>query len=242
MRNLRTHSTWCVEFESDAQREIFEDKTSFPRDPDDVSSEFELLLDSNPSEELVQDFFEQNPRYLPNAGFYHNGLRSSVVISKLPLHNDFITDFAYMSENSQTILVVCVEIEKPSKKIFRRDGYFTSDFHQARQQVVDWNYWAQHNRRDALKYFGKLALGLTSQGTDVNMHSILVFGRRSEISNRKRQERWSAEAALLPRTVHVMTYDRLLDVMKMGIHHPDNHKIVVCTYQDRTLKAKAIRS
>lgn len=242
MRHFKSHASTYVEFENEAQEAFFAEKTNFVRNPAEVSNEFEELLNSKPSEQKIQDFFESNPRYLPNAGFYHNGVRGSVVISKLPLHNDFITDFAYMSENSQTILVVCLEIERPDKKIFRRDGHFTVDFHQARQQIVDWNYWAQHNRREALKYFGKLSLGTNAQWMDVTLQSILVYGRRSEIDSRKRQERWSAEAALLPKSVQIMTYDRLLEAMKNDFRHPDNHKFIVCSYQERTLKAKYVRT
>jgi len=243
MERLKTHQSWCVQFKNEEQRELFNEKTLSIRDPEEVADELETLLESNPSEQVVHEFFEDNPRHLPNAGFYHNGLRGSVVITKLPLQNDFITDFAYMSENSQTILVVCVEIEKPDKKIFRRDSNFSADYNQARQQVVDWNFWAQNNRKEALKYFGKLARGTDMGWMDISLQSILVYGRRSEIRNRKRQERWSAEAALLPRTVVVMTYDRLIETIRSSfLFKPDNHKFIVCSYRDRALHAKKIRA
>jgi hypothetical protein len=243
MNRFKTQSAFCVQFQNEEQERLFNEETLSIREPYDVASEFETLLNTNSSEQQIQDFFEENPRYLPQAGFYHNGLRSSVVVSKLPLQNDFVTDFAYMSENSQEILVVCIELEKPDKKIFRRDGNFTSEFHQAKQQVVDWNYWAQTNRSEALKYFGKLAMAINPKWLDVSLQSILVYGRRSEISNRKRQERWSAEAALLPRSIQIMTYDRLLDSMKSSFYRlPDNHKIIVCSYRDRALQAKYVRA
>lgn len=242
MHRFKSHKSWCVEFANSEQERLFDEQTLTVKDSEEVASEFEMLLDSNPSEQQIQEFFEENPRHLPNAGFYHNGLRGSVVVSKMPLHNDFVTDFAYMSENSQTILVVCVELEKPDKKIFRRDSNFTSEFNQAKQQVVDWNYWAQTNRSEALKYFGKLAMGTNQRWLEVSLQCILVYGRRAEIRNRKRQERWSAEAAILPRSIQLMTYDRLLEYMKSSYRQPDNHKIIVCSYRDRTLHAKQIKT
>ena len=135
----------------------------------------QTLIESDPTEEEVQQFFEQYPRCLPEAGHYHNGLRADVVISKLPLHNDFITDFAYMSQNSQRVLIICIEIERPGKKLFRKDGQFTSYYQAAKQQVVDWNFWARHHVRDALKYFGKLSQHLPKELNYVQMHCILVM-------------------------------------------------------------------
>jgi hypothetical protein len=115
MPTIKSSNSWCVEFASHEQKYEYE-KEKIPRKPaHELSSMLQALIDADPTEEEVQQFFEQYPRCLPEAGHYHNGLRADVVISKLPLHNDFITDFAYMSQNSQRVLIICIEIERPGK-------------------------------------------------------------------------------------------------------------------------------
>jgi hypothetical protein len=240
MRPLKSHNCWCVEFLDHAQLASYEDNNLQPIPPTTLASKFRNLIDSDPTEEEVQTFLEHHPRCLPEAGYYHHGFLSDVVVSKLPLHNDFITDFAYISANSQSVLVVCLEIEKPGMKIFCQDGHFTAHYQKARQQVIDWNFWAQHNIRDALKYFGKYAQHLPSDTCNIQMHCILIVGRRSELTTRKRRERWSAEAATLPKSISVMTYDRLLEGLEREVLLPENKKILVCSYRDRSLQVKHV--
>lgn len=240
MRRIKSEKCWCVEFADDAQKYEYEGARIKRRPVSELGTQLRTLVDSDPSEEAVQRFFEENPRCLPWTGYYHHGLRADVVISKLPLQNDYVTDFAYMSANSQSIMIICVEIERPGKKIFRKDGNFTAGYLAAKQQVLDWNFWAQHNIRSAFKCFGKLGQFLAPDIYNVKMHCILVVGRRSELSTRKRKERWSTEDATLPKSIEIMTYDRLIDLLESGFYAPDNKKILVCSYRDRALKVKHV--
>jgi hypothetical protein len=66
------------------------------------------------------------------------------------------------------------------------------------------------------------------------------MGRRSELTTRKRQERWSAEALTLPKSIEVMTYDRLIKGLSREIYLPNNEKILVCSYRDRALQVKHV--
>ena len=239
---MRTRENYFAEFDSHALLEQYKNCPSGqPRlTGKELADKLKTLIDSDPKEEAVQEFFEEHPRCLPRAGLFHHGLRGDIVVSKLPLHNDFVTDFAYMTKNSQEVRIFCVEIERPGKLVFRKDNQFTSDYVKAKQQVVDWNYWAQHNMRDMVKYFGRLGHHLTEDFTGLSMHSILIMGRRSELNTRARRVRWSAEASLLPKSIDVMTYDRIIEELEMGAYMPDNIHILVCSYQDQALKVKRV--
>lgn len=240
MKGIRAHKNWYVEFDDPMLLIEYERISLFRTSAKVIAKKLKALLDSNPSETKVQEFFEQYPRCLPDGGMYHHGIRGDVVVAKLPLSNDFVTDFAYMSENSQEVCVFCVEIERPGKKLFRKDGLFSAEYLQAKQQVVDWNFWAQNHIREVLPLFGRLGAYLKADFYSISVRCILIMGRRSELTTRKRKERWAAEAALLPRTISVMTYDRLLESLDHPMWVPDNNKFVVCAYRDRALKVKSI--
>ena len=239
---MTTRENLFAEFDNYALLEKYKNRApGLPRlTGKQLADMLKTLIDSDPKEEAVQEFFEAHPRCLPRAGLFHHGLRGDIVVSKLPLHNDFVTDFAYMTKNSQEVRIFCVEIERPGKSIFRKDNHFTSDYTKAKQQVVDWNHWAQHNMREMVKYFGRLGRYLTEDFTALTMHSILIMGRRSELNTRARRERWSAEASLLPKSIDVMTYDRIIEELEMEAFMPDNVHILVCSYQDQALKVKRV--
>lgn len=242
MRPIRSHRCWSAEFEDYVQLDSYENDSQCSVHTSAALTELESLLDSNPPEAAVHEFFERHPRFLPEAGFLHNGIHDDVVISKMPLHNDFVTDFAYVNVNSQYARVICLEIERPGLKLFTRDGEFTSEFTRARQQILDWNLWAQHNVKDALKYFGRYGQHLLGPHNHVSLHSILIVGRRSQLTTRKRRERWAAEGAIMPRSVDIMTYDRLLENAAREWERPPNKKILVCAYRDRALRVKHVTS
>jgi len=242
MPPIKSHTCWCVEFDSYEQLHLYEDGVLPLQRAVDVADRLRELIDSNPAEANVQSFLEKHPRCLPETGRFHNGLRADVVISKLPLHNDFVTDFAYMSVNSQYTRVTCVEIERPGMKLFRQDGSFSAEYLHARQQVIDWNFWAQYNVKEALKLFGKYGQHLDLDSEYLQIHCILIAGRRAQVSTTKRKQRWAAEAAVLPRAIDIMTYDRLLDMTSDRLNQAQNEKILVCSYRDRSLRVKHVTS
>lgn len=200
---------------------------------------FEYVVDHAKTEQEVHDFFELHPQLLPNVGFYHNGPRGDLIVSKLPLGNDFVTDFAFVTENSQMVEFTCIEIESPSKRLFNRNSEFSRGYLDARQQITDWNLWAQQNMREAMRMFGRLGNWLPEKYYQISLRCILVVGRRSEINTIKRKQRWAAENALRQASLSIMTYDRLLDGMKSSFYEW-NKSMLVCTYRDRALHAKSI--
>ncbi len=206
---------------------------------DQIADEFERVLQKARSEQEVHDFFEFHPQFLPDTGTYHNGPRGDLVVTKMPLGLDFVTDFAFVSENSQMVQFTCIEIESPTKLLFNRGASFSRAYLDARQQLADWNLWAQQNLRQAMRMFGRLGRWLTDDYYEISLRCILVIGRRSEINTPKRKQRWAAEAALRQASLSIMTYDRLIERMR-GFDHEWSDKMLVCNYRDRALHVKRI--
>jgi hypothetical protein len=140
-----------------------------------------------------------------------------MIVTKFPLNVDFVTDFAFVSENSQCLEITFVEIESPKKRIFNKNGSFSRDYLDARQQLADWNGWAQHNLRNVAALFGPMEKFIFGGGDCITLRSILIIGRRSELTSRKRQQRWAAENALRAASMNIMTYDRLLERTRLGL-------------------------
>jgi antiviral defense system Shedu protein SduA len=207
-----------------------------------LADKFDSCLKTARSEAQVHEFLERYPHILPGVYTYHNGPICGVIITKLPLGNDFVTDFAFVSNNSQQMQITFVEIESPTKRIFRKDGSFTREYIDAKQQLIDWNKWGQENLRSVMPLLGPMGKWVNGSlwFSDLTMHCVLVMGRRSELSTRKRKERWAAEGALRPASVSIMTYDRLLEKIRMGLTWPLEKRLLVCSYSDRDLHVKRI--
>ncbi len=213
--------------------------TSSAAPPSEVlADELEELLNEPADEASIQEYFERYPQLLPGMDRFHHGPRGDAVISKLPLGTDFITDFAFVSANSQYLCLTCVELESPKKKLFTRGASFSRSYLDARQQVTDWNYWAQQHLRGTLALFS--SLGKWTNFMEVTLRCILVVGRRDELSTRKRLERWSAEYALKPSSIDIMTYDRVLEQIRSGWHWTSERRMLVCSYRDRSLMVKSL--
>jgi hypothetical protein len=208
-------------------------------DPVTLARKFQRVLDTADDEQTVQSFLEDHPQMLPALMHYHNGPRGDLVICKLPLGHDFVCDFAYASENSQCIQFTCVEIESPTKRLFNRDGSFTADYFHARQQIADWNAWAQYNLRAVLDSFDRLGRYANQRDYTISLRCYLVMGRRSELTTVKRRQRWAAEHALSQSSLHMMTYDRLLTDAEHSFYQWKK-RLLVCQYRDRALHVKQI--
>lgn len=215
----------------------FSNKTVESRE--ELADRFEAVLDQAQSEQEVHEFFETHPQMLPDVGYYHNGPRGDIVVSKLPLGNDFVTDFAFVSENSQMVQFTCIEIESPNKRLFNRGSDFSRAYLDAKQQLSDWNLWAQQNVRQAMRMFGRLGNWLPEEYYSISLECILIIGRRSEINTLKRKQRWAAEFALRQASFHIMTYDRLLERMRSHIRGW-SEKMLVCVYRDKALHVKRV--
>lgn len=233
-----------IGFESSWDRDDFESAKDarWPREYNDALQEFSGMIDKRSTEPPIQTFLEQHPYLLPGLGTFHHGPYAGIVVSKFPLGNDFVTDFAFVSSNSQMLRLICVEIESARKNLFRKDGAFNRDYIDARQQIVDWLHWANQNPTQAIDCWRPLLNRKHLLYCTVQYQGFLVMGRRSDIDTRKKQERWSAEAESMSPQLGCMTYDRLIERAEWLVPRMDNDKIATCTYKDRRFQAKHITS
>lgn len=205
-------------------------------------SDFERLVHRRSAEPPIHSFLENHPYFLPGFGDLHHGPYEGIIATKLPLGKSFVTDFAYITSNSQTLFFTCVEIESARKRLFRKDGKFHRDYLDARQQIVDWLHWANQHSREAIDCWGAMFNGKPANWYDIKFRGFLVFGRRSEFDTPVKQERWSAEAASLNHGLQTLTYDRLLRHTSFHSLAVDNAKLAVCSFRDRRFFVKKVIS
>jgi hypothetical protein len=99
-----------------------------------VCDRFRNLLDRDPGEEEVQQFFTENPVLL-------HIFSPEKIFAKAPILSKFKTDFIVLSKSGHLRLI---ELERPGKRLLKKGGGRTSEFTQACDQVLSW----QHEFRD----------------------------------------------------------------------------------------------
>lgn len=176
--------------------------------------QFRDLLDSDPSEREIQRFLELNPSFVPGARTAGGGTCGSrlldLLISQpiLPGLDSRCPDFMWLNANSDTWFPVLIEIEKPSKKIFRKDGNPTAEFTHARNQLNQWRSWFEKhtNRSKFQEDYGIPESWLHSK--QMSLRLILIYGRREEFKDNPELNRH--RATLLPgNDEELMSFDRL---------------------------------
>lgn len=155
---------------------------------DRALSDWYALLSQEPEEEQVQLFLELHPSMIPGGSGDvgpggHHGSDMGAVFRRPNLIGGgraFQPDFMWVTRSSSLITPILVEIEKPSKRWFRRDGRPTSEFTQAHDQLNDWRSWFARDGNTAL--FRDRFLFLTEKYEDrpLEPQYVLVYGRESE--------------------------------------------------------------
>ena len=94
-----------IDFLSDLDRQAYVSNAdvNWPSDVQGAITRLRKLLDKKTGEQQVHDFLEEHPYLLPGFGDLHHGPYGGVVVTKFPLSTSFVTDFAYISSNSQTL-------------------------------------------------------------------------------------------------------------------------------------------
>ncbi len=181
-----------------------------------LRSKYEKFLCTASSEAQMQYFLEANPILIPGLYDLHNGPVGNVVVSKLRLSDEYVTDFAFISENSAVCQITLVEIESPAIQIFRKsDGLFTAEFSRALQQLRDWDQWCSQHPVHLKDTFRRIYHRTTFKFQRVMVRCVLVAGRRAQVGrSARREQRWAG--ANCDPSVVVMTYDRLLDHMSFN--------------------------
>lgn len=100
------------------------------------------LLDGRFDEQVYQDFFEEYPEFLPREFIQNHGIHHRLVLRKVPLGNEHVSDFLYMSKSSGDWNIVIVELEKPHSKYFKPGSLsFHAEFSAGLQQINRWRAW-----------------------------------------------------------------------------------------------------
>ena len=170
-------------------------------------------MSNDPSEPEVQSFLEQNPSLVPGpltpgGPSGHYPLHCSLIAQpKLPGQDLFVPDFMWIATHSGAWFPTLIEIEKPGKRIFNRDGSTTADFTKARNQLENWRIWF-NDPINVQQFIDLYGVTETMRRRMMRLHMILIYGRRSEFEGDPLLA--SRRSALLPgQDEELMSYDRL---------------------------------
>lgn len=155
---------------------------------DQVLSDWYSLLSQDPEENEVQRFLELHPSMIPGGsgdigpGGHHGSELSAVF--RLPnltgSGRAFQPDFMWVTRSTSLITPILIEIEKPSKRWYKKDGRPTSDFTEAHDQLNDWRSWFARDGNKALFREKFLILGERYEDRSLEPQYVLVYGRKSE--------------------------------------------------------------
>jgi hypothetical protein len=172
------------------------------------------LLEENPAESRVQQFLESHPSFVPGAWSPRGGTCASrllyMLVSQpsLPGLNGRRPDLMWFAANSDTWFPVLIEIESPSKRIFRGKGVPCADFTQAKNQLDQWRSWFREPINQ-LKFQTDYGVPeLWTERKAMCLHMILIYGRRSEFDQDARLSKQRA-SLLTGSDEQLMSFDRL---------------------------------
>jgi len=156
----------------------------------DVMDEWKVLLESNPEEDEVHSFLALHPALIPGGSGDigpggHHGSDLGIVFTEPELRGtgeSFLPDFMWVTRSSGVITPILIEIEKPSKRWFRKDGRPTADFTCAKDQLNEWRAWFEDpiNVESFKKRF--LLVDDRFPGRPLEPQFLLIYGRAKEFT------------------------------------------------------------
>lgn len=200
----------------------------------ELSDTFLQMLDQNLGEQEYQTFLEKNTPLIPREFVQNHGVHFDLVLRKLSLAQDYVTDFFYLAKSSADWNCVLVEIEKPSTRFFKPN---TSDPHKdfllALNQIKRWRAWfADTSNRDGF-LDGTLKMIRIPPHMAVNpchMKYVLVMGRRAEYENNP--QRRALIYAYEEHDFHILSYDSLVESLHskgelyVGVRKNDHIEVI----------------
>ena len=187
--------------------------TSVAEYADWCNRRFAELLANDPEEPEVQGFLEQHPWLVPGHSTPgtpsgHSPLHCALISQpKLLGQGWYVPDFMWIAVHSGAWFPTLIEIEKPSKKIFNRDGTTSANFNRARNQLNQWRSWFK-DPSNQLQF--RLEYGIPEHflRRPMQLHMILIYGRRAEFE--EEPTLISQRNTLLPGPDEVLiSFDRL---------------------------------
>lgn len=199
-------------------------------------TEIVTLLHEKRNEEDFQRFFSKNPTFLfravPSYGDTNVG-----VITKLPIGNSFISDFAVFTIGQGGCKITLIEIEKPSDDLFTKKLTYAQKLNTAIGQVTEWSEWINLNKRtfirdsiESLKKSPKIN-GFDFKGSFKTMDnesiesgwnifhgfseyciisSIIVIGRWSRLKENEKKRLLFLNNPQNSPTIQIRTYDQVI--------------------------------
>lgn len=158
---------------------------------DAVLSEWHALLGQDPEEPAVQSFLEHHPSMIPGGSGDvgpggHHGSDFSAVFGRPMLKGagrDFSPDFMWVTRSSGLITPILIEIEKPFKRWFQKNGRPTAEFRDAHDQLNDWRAWFGIDENRAIFRGEFLLAGDKYENRPLEPYFVLIYGREAEFEH-----------------------------------------------------------
>lgn len=199
----------------------------------DLKEKFEKLYSSSETKENdFQKFMEENTCLIPDFFKMNHGIHLNTVFVKVPIGNQYISDFMYVTKSSADWNIVHVEIEDPKKRIFNtKNDCLSGKFTKAYAQVEDWRMWFQKPANKATfkeNFLNKILL--SNMCNNPIFHKfVLLYGRSEELKNDRRINAWSNKKHL-NEDIMVATFDSLFDASRHSLSLAKfiNQKVKIC--------------
>ncbi len=160
------------------------------------------LLDANKREQEYQSFIENHAGF-----FFYESYQDVLVISKLKLGADFVTDFVICTNDaSNGLRYELIELEKPSSLLYTKRGNPTASFTHSVQQILNWKRWIISNLDTARKLFPTQRY---NAGLLQNFEYTIIIGRRYDEKDYLYNELRNSYAHDLG--INIRSYDSLTD-------------------------------
>jgi Domain of unknown function (DUF4263) len=172
------------------------------------------LLSGTPTESAVQHFLEAHPALLPSsrgpvgASSEWPFINLLVTQPRLPGLDARQPDFLWFTTTSATWYLVLVEIEKPTRKIFRKDGVPTAHFTRARNQLNQWRTWFSEPANQIKFQHDYGVPELWTYRRTMALQLVLIYGRRHEFEHHPTLSKQRA-SLLSGDDEELMSFDRL---------------------------------
>ena len=157
-----------------------------------VCTAFAKLVSSNPPEEDIQQFMQNNTMVLTVFG-------PKRIFFKPPLLTKFKADIAILNHKKELLLI---ELERPSLQLLKQDGGVCAELNKPLQQVNDWLHLAEEQRVAVLSCIGNLTLADVSK-----VRGVIVAGTdKGYDAEQLRHFKWTD----FGNDITVFTYDDLI--------------------------------
>jgi len=176
----------------------------------DIINEYLSLLDQECVEQEYQLFLEKHTKFIPRNFVQNHGVHFDLVLRKLKISSDMVTDFVILSKSSISWNYILIEIEKPQSKFFKAGTFEPhADFMKGVTQIKSWKSW--FNQAENKSHFEKQLEFIKKPvwAAPVSIKYVLVTGRRKEYADNK--DRISTIHSYEEEDFKIMSFDSLME-------------------------------